>query len=344
MHFESGKKTRSPNKSGATGGDKSISWACRYKVKVPAGFSNYSTKENGVTFSDDNSLLAIAFGQIGTIWDTDGARLLTTFDHSQGNSDIELVQFVSPGLHQDLLLIQSKACVSLRSPYGPYGSSRSFHGWTWSVPQSSRGYVITAVELIESHECIAIAIYSTTENQSRVILIDVNTGKGGIGGKESSMRLIERVDGHISALSAVGKQRVKSNWDNTSEISKASKFPLSFYALTSIGDLILFTEDESNYQGASTSLADQNERFVSTGPRLDITSSENDRRKRQRTNSSSGAPSLSEGLLGPKKLALDIFGFGANNDSTMGPSTAELPSLSTNFVKTFVGRNLCKTS
>jgi hypothetical protein len=321
------------------GRDKSISWACRYKVKIPAGFSNCSTKKYGVTFSDENSLLAIAFGQVGTIWDTDGARLLTTFDHSQGNSDIERLQFVSPGLHQDLLLIQSKACVSLRSPYGPYGSSGSFQGWSWSVPQSPKGSVITAVELVESHECIAIAMYSPIQNQSRVVLIDVATGKG-----KSSMSLIEDIDGCISALCAVGKKRVKSNWDNDSALNgKTTKSALTFYALTSVGDLLLFTEDatETKYNGIITTIAEQNQHFVSTGPRLDIVSSENDRRKRQRTQISSGT--LSEELARTKKLALDIFGSGATKDSTGDPSTAELPSLSTNFVKSFVGRNLCKT-
>mmetsp|Transcript_21734 Transcript_21734/g.45730 ORF Transcript_21734/g.45730 Transcript_21734/m.45730 type:complete len:1061 (-) Transcript_21734:41-3223(-) len=319
------------------GSDKSISWSCRYKVKIPAGFSNCSTRANGLTFSDDNSLLVIAFGTSGTIWDTNGARLLTTFDHSQGNSCIECVQFISPGLHQDLLLIQSKACVSLRSPYGPYGSSRSFKGWSWSVPQSQRGYVITAVESIESRGCIAIAIYSAVEDQSRVIFVDIHTGKGGVGGRESLLSMVENINGCISALCAVGKQRVKSNWDNTTR--KGTKSPLTLYALNSVGDLMLLTEDRLNYQSTVT----PNESFVSTGPRLEITPNENNRRKRQRSNNFSVATSLSEELLQPKKLALDVFGFGTSNDSGFIPSTAELPSLSANFVKTFVGRNLRKS-
>jgi hypothetical protein len=342
--FRVWQKSQSLNKRGATGNNKSISWACRYKVKIPAGFSNCSTRKNGLTFSEDNSLLAIAFGKIGTIWDTDGARLLTTFDHSQGDADIELVQFVSPGLHQDLLLIQSKTCVSLRSPYGPYGSSGSFKGWSWSIPPTPKGYFITTVELVESHECIAVAIYSPSDNKSRVVLIDVNTGKRGIGGKESSMFLIENIDGSVRALCAVGKQRVKSNWDSNtrSKSMKATDSPLMLYALTSSGDLVLFTE-ESNHQATSTSLVDLNEHFVSTGPRLDIASNENDRRKRQRRDVGPGTSYLSDELLKPKRLALDIFGFGTNNDSTLGPSTAELPSLSTNFVKTFLGRSLHKS-
>jgi hypothetical protein len=137
---------------------------------------------------------------------------------------------------------------------------------------------------------------------------------------------------------------VKSNWDNDSALNgKTTKSALTFYALTSVGDLLLFTEDatETKYNGIITTIAEQNQHFVSTGPRLDIVSSENDRRKRQRTQISSGT--LSEELARTKKLALDIFGSGATKDSTGDPSTAELPSLSTNFVKSFVGRNLCKT-
>mmetsp|Transcript_1992 Transcript_1992/g.5294 ORF Transcript_1992/g.5294 Transcript_1992/m.5294 type:complete len:951 (+) Transcript_1992:689-3541(+) len=321
------------------GTEKSASWACRYKVKVPAGFSNCSTKTNGMTFSDDNSLLVIAFGQTGTIWDADGARLLTTFDHSQGNADIDSVEFITPGFHQDLLLIRSKACVSLRSPYGPYGSSTSFRGWSWSVPQNQRGDAITAVEYVESRGCIAIAIHSAVENQSRVIFIDVNTGKGGAGGRESSpLSLVENVSGCISSLCAVGKQQLeKSNWENASR--KKNKSALTLYALTSVGDLILLTEDRSNIHSNAAPI----ESFVPTGPRLEIATHETSRRKRQRTNIRSGPASLSEELLKPTKLALDIFGFGTNNDLTLIPSTAELPSLSANFVKTFVCRNLRKT-
>ena len=336
--FRVWQKSRTPDRTTVTGSVESFSWACRYKVKVPAGFSNFSTGKNGVTFSDDNSLLAIAFGQIGTIWDTEGAQLLTTFDHSLGNSDIELIQFVSPGLHQDLLLTQSKTCVSLRSPYGPYGNSNSFKSWSWSVPPSPRGSIITAVELIGSHESIAIAVYMPIQNQSRVLLTGV-MGKGVTGGKESPINLIEEVDGCISALCAIGKQHLKSNWDNNSANNGEEKSPVSFYALTSIGDLILFTETERKSQGTITTL---NERSISTGPRLHITSNENDRRKRQRTLSSSVVTSLSERFLKPKTLAIDVFGFGADYESTSYPLTAELPALSANFVKTFVGRNLYK--
>jgi len=334
--FRVWQKNEPPDRIKGATRDESISWGCRYKVKIPAGFSNFPTKKYGVTFSDDNSLLAIAFGKVGTIWDTDGARLLTTFDHSQGNSEIELLQFVSPGLHQDLLLTQSKASVSIRSLYGPNGSSRNFHGWSWSVPHGPKDSIITAAEYIESYECITIAVYSPTLNQSRVILIDITTGK-----EKSSLSFIEKVDGFITALCAVGKKRVESNWDNNSVVnSKTTKSTFSFYALTSVGNLMLFTADETKYKGTITTLAEQNQRFVSAGPRLDISSTEHDRRKRQRTYSSYDP--LSEDLVKTKKLALDIFGFGANNDTAGNPSTAELPSLSTNFVKTLVGRNLCK--
>jgi len=331
--FRVWQKDETPDRIKGTSRDESISWACGYKVKIPAGFSNCPTKKYGVTFSDDNSLLAIAFGKVGTIWDIDGARLLTTFDHSQGNSEIELLQFVSPGLHQDLLLTQSNASVSIRSLYGPYGSSRNFHGWSWSVPHGTKDSTITAAEYIESYECIIIAVYSPTHNQSRVVLIDITTGK-----EKSSLSFIEEVDGFISALCAVEKKRVESNWDKNSVVnSKTTKTTFSFYALTSVGDLMFFTADKTKCKSTITTLAEQNRHFVSAGPRLDISSSEHDRRKRQRT-----YDQFSEDLVKTKKLALDIFGFGASNDTDGNPSTTELPSLSTNFVKTLVGRNLCK--
>eukprot|EP00536_Pseudo-nitzschia_multiseries_P009747 jgi/Psemu1/258382/estExt_Genewise1Plus.C_2810061 len=352
----------------------SSSWACRYKVKIPSGFSNSSTKPNGLAFSDDNSLLVIAFGRTGTIWDTDGQRLLTTFDHSQGNADIESVRFLAPGRHRDLLLVRSKACVSLRSPYGPYGSSTSFRGWSWSVPvpanqnsnSNRRGDVVTAVEYLENRGCIAIAVYSPVEDQSRVVFVDANTGTAGGGAGNGSLGNrngsggppgpVENIGGCISSLCAVGKPVPKSNWDDPSSSSSSSrgtgtgantKSSVALYALTSTGDLILLTEDRSNSNNNNkqSQHAASHELFVPLGPRLEIPSNENQqqRRKRQRTGIPSVATSssLSEE---PRKLALDIFGFGTNNDSTLVLSSAELPSLSSNFVKTFVCRNLRKTN
>ena len=323
------------------------SWACKYKVKIPTGFSNCVTSKNGLSFTEDNSLLAIAFDTIGTIWDTDGGRLLTTFDHSNGNTSIESIRFVSPGVLKDLLLIQSRKCVSLRSPYGQYGNSGNFQGWSWSVHPSAKTSFITAVELVESHECIAIAIYSSAEDQSSVVLIDSNTGKRGVGGRKSPMSLIENLEGSVRSLCAVGKPRVKkSNWDSGKK-SKTTEPPLMLYALMSTCNLVLCTED-SSFQGKNRGATVSKEQFVSAIPRLDISSNENDRRKRQRTNTA--MPSVNSNLsdelslLRPKKLALDVFGFGTNNDSTLGPSTAELPSLSSNFVKTFLGRNLQKSN
>eukprot|EP00533_Pseudo-nitzschia_delicatissima_P000621 CAMPEP_0116083258 /NCGR_PEP_ID=MMETSP0327-20121206/3172_1 /TAXON_ID=44447 /ORGANISM="Pseudo-nitzschia delicatissima, Strain B596" /LENGTH=913 /DNA_ID=CAMNT_0003574123 /DNA_START=280 /DNA_END=3019 /DNA_ORIENTATION=- len=319
--FRAGKKTTISNKSR---GMDNKSWCCKYKVKVPAGLSNCHTSAKGLTFSEDNSLLVIAFDQIGTIWDTDGGRLLTTFDHSHANSNIESVQFVSPGVHQDLLLVQSRSCVSIRTPYGSNGTSNSFQGWSWST-NAKRCY-INAVELVESHECVAIAVHNANDERSSIVLIDVNTGRV----KESG--LIESIEGNIQSLCAVGKKRVKSNWDSKTITDSP---PLVLYALTSAGNLVLCTED-SSYQSKKATTTESLE--ILAGPRLDISSSENDRRKRPRT--SSGVFESNIDITRPKRLALDVFGFGSNNDSN--PSTSELPTLSSNFVKTFLGRNLQK--
>jgi len=339
--FRLWKKSQSLEKKIENESDKKNSWACRYKVSIPAGFSNCFTQKNALAFSEDNSLLTIAFGKNGTIWDSDGARLLTTFNHSTGNADIELMRFISPGLHQDLLLIQSKACVSVRSPYSSNGSSRSFTAWSWSVPQIIGGSFITVAESIESHECIAIAVYSPFENRSRVILIDVNTGKRGIHGRESSLYLIDNIEGSIQSLCSVGNQHIKSNWDSPSRSKgiKAIESPLMLYALTDSGDLILFT-DPSNHQGANSGLADQDQQIIPMGPRLEVLSNNVDRHKRQRTSVASTSSYVSDGFMSRKKLALDVFGYGGSEDRSSDRSTAELPSLNANFVKTFLMRNL----
>lgn len=335
--FRVWEKDLSPYRIEDAGKDEMASWACRYKVTIPAGFSNCTTKKYGVTFSDDNSLLAIAFGKNVTIWETDGARLLTTFDHSQGNFDIELVQFLSPGLHQDLLLIQSKTCVSVRSLYGPSGNSGNFQSWSWFIPLKSSRSLVTAVVSVESQDCIAVAVFFPDHNRSRTFLIDVPSGK-----EKSSLGAMQQINGYICALCAVGKQRVKSNWDSSNDKTTA-KSSFGLYALTSDGDLLLLTADETMYNYSMTSVAEENKSLMSTGPKLNIASfnDHENRNKRQRTRSSF-YPSYRESSKA-KKSALEIFGFGVNDDMEGYPSTSDLPSLSTNFVKTFVGRNLLKT-
>jgi hypothetical protein len=350
-------------------------WVCRYKVSIPSGFSNFSTGKNGVSFSEDSSILAISFGQFVTLWDADDARLLTSFYHCFGKSDIDRVQFVNPGLRRDLLLIQSAGGVTLRSLYGGQnGCSASFDAWTFAPRQTGKNRaIVTATKLIESHACIAISLYSPSKNQSSVVLIDSQTGSTGI----RPIGSVNGIDGCILALCSSGMkwqghtvQNVSNDeGDDSADNNDESKNKkpsavslLSLYALTNVGNLFLFREDPSAHLPNATATAtttiyssEANENmYESNGPRLDMASEYyKDGRKRQRTTSYSyegdedvdmaagvAADDDDDTMSSVKKLALDVFGYGITEKGTTGPPTAELPSLSGNFVKSFVGRNL----
>jgi NET1-associated nuclear protein 1 (U3 small nucleolar RNA-associated protein 17) len=344
------KARRKPTEIAPDADAHSHSWICRYKVSIPAGFSNLCTGTNGVSFSEDSSILAVSFGQYVTLWDADEARLLTSFCHSLGNSDIDRVQFVNPGLHRDLLLIQSCGGVTLRSVYGGQnGSSASFDAWTFTARfHGNHRTIVTASELIESHACIAISLYAPNKNESRVILINAQTGSTGI----ELVGSVKEIEGCIIALSSSGMkwqspslQHCSNDKEDESNTKNQSTKPcsLSLYGVTTIGNLFLFTEDLSNdQQQQNRSLREVNDNiFESTsGPRLDIGSDYEDRRKRQRTHNNTSADD-EETLSSVRRLALDVFGYGISDKGTSTrPPTADLPSLSGNFVKSFVARNL----
>lgn len=341
--FRIWKKILLPNGNGnPTESDPTASWTCRYKAAIPSGFSNFSATENGVSFSEDGSIVAIAFGILVTLWDSEEVRLLTSFRCFDPHSDVKKVQFINPGKHQDLLLVQSQTSVSLRSPYGPDGTSGSFRAWTFSLsPSEMMHSMITSTTLIESRSCLAVSIFSSHNEQSRVVFIDAASGNVGTSeGEENTPALsfIDKVNGCIVGLCAPGKWKVKSNWnDDDDEI--ATRPPLTLYGLTDTGNLLLFTEESTKYTIASS---DWRKLSNHVGPRLDVAGGNTvDGRKRQRRNESC-TDSLFSAESSSKKMALDVFGFAAGKDSSTTPGTTELPSLSRNFVRSFVARSLSR--
>jgi hypothetical protein len=68
--------------------------SCRTKIPIPAGFANQAIRANPV-YSEDGSLLAIAFGRYITLWNPSSVRLLSTIPLIE---DIEQMAFVMDGL------------------------------------------------------------------------------------------------------------------------------------------------------------------------------------------------------------------------------------------------------
>lgn len=304
-------------------------WTCRYKVSVPSGLSNFATPTGGVAFSDDGSILAVAFGRHVTLWDADEAQLLTSFQDG-GGTDIEHVHFANAGLHRDLLLVKCQNGVSLRSPYSETGSTASFESWTWSLARTAKSSTVSAVTLIDSHNSVAISIYDAVSDHSKVILVDASTGTTRLSNGANSS-VIYYTKGRIECLTAVGTPNNQSNWDSKPRHHP----PLLLYAMLSSAELVLLHDLKDASQSSSTQTAEMN-LPLSTGPSLNIRIQQPLGSKRRLD-----AVHMPRSERSTKRSALDIFGITAiEGMKNAGPTTNNLPSLSSNFVRSLVGRNL----
>eukprot|EP00980_Cylindrotheca_fusiformis_P021179 scaffold8136_cov127-Cylindrotheca_fusiformis.AAC.19 len=305
----------------------SPSWTCRYKVTVPAGFSHLSTCRDGVAFSDDGSIVAIGFGNMVTLWDSEEARFLTTLRHLEDlKCNIDSVQFVKPGKLQDLLLIKSASGVSLQSPFKQNGS---FRNWSWGIPEAAKGFTVTDSELIPNIECVAIAVFDSTKDQSRLLFIDAISGVPGVKTAASeNTNIISGIEGCIRSICAISSSDMAATRDGS------TAQPLSLFALTSSGELLNFT-DTAEIDSLISSIG--TEKATSDGPRLDIERGAVSKRRRVHSEAISSTDSIST------KTASDVFGLSLMDESKSAPPlTAELPSLSSAFVRAFVGRRLAR--
>ena len=305
-------------------------WTCHYKVTIPAGFSNFSTERNGVDFSGDGSILAVCCGNMVTLWDSSEARFLTSLRHLEGSAGpIDAVKFISSGLLQDVLLIKSELGVSLQSPFG----SRSGHkGWSWGVPTGLKSVRVSAADFLPSHGCVAVTVFHSASGRSRLIFIDAMTGKPGLNG--AGPAVLDEIDGCIISLSAAGEAPKKSNWDDEEPSEDTS---MRLYSLANNGNLSLFTEAGGF---SSTFPAASKDQEVELGPTMSISRGRHSKRQRE----SEPMSVLQQEPLS-KKSALDIFSLVSIGDNkAAAPATSDLPLLSRNFVRSFVGRRLMRGS
>ena len=314
------------------------SWTCRFKVTIPAGYSNLATSTDGVSVSDDGSTLAICFGSIVTLWDAREARFLSSICHLDCSERvIDSVQFVSTGLVHDFLLVKSKDGVSLQSPFGVRGCLEE---WKWVVsPESTVS--VTDVTLVDSHAAVCVTVYNATTGQSRLVFIDAASGQPGIKLVDNESDKIELIDGiktNLKSVCSVGKYEVQSAWDDG---SNASSQPFVVYSLTEIGELICFRADAED--STSTVVLEEEHTSWNMGPTLDVAGSGGTRKRRRRTLSTS-LPTVDTIGTAPKRKAVEVFGlvYADEQNRSEAPATADLPTLSSNFVRSFVSRSLSR--
>ena len=299
-------------------------WTCAYKVTIPAGFSNLPTRQNGAAFSEDGSTLALSCGNMVTLWDCEEARFLTSIRHLEGAAGIiDSVKFISIGALKDVLLIKSDIGVSVQSPLG---SRSAFQGWSWGVPWGIKRAIISSVEFLERESCVAMSIYDSKEGHSRLVMVDASTGAPRNMGSTSPC-LIDGIEGRVVSLSATGNMRAASLWEEETDGDDKS---MQLYSLTDNGNLSLFTDMGDGAHGETSDVSP-----LSALPTL-IVDGKNRKRDADRSSMAQVGPLT-------KKSALELFGLVSNTESkAFAPTTSELPFLSKNFVRAFVGRDLLK--
>jgi hypothetical protein len=121
--------------------------SCRTKIPIPAGFANQTVHTNPV-YSDDGSLLAIAFGRYITLWNPISVRLLSTIPLIE---DIHQMAFVMDGL---VVRTQSEVCCM---------SILGHEHWQYDI----RG----ATAMATARDIVVVG------NATRIVVLDAITGQ-----------------------------------------------------------------------------------------------------------------------------------------------------------------------
>jgi len=316
-------------------------WSCQYKITTPAGYSNLGTRKNGVTFSSDGSMLAIAYGNTLTLWDHENATLLTTVRHLiDDSSPIESVKFIKTNALHDLILTESRNGVTLQSPFGETGHTC----WSYAIPQNERNNLhVSQVAFMPSHEAVAVSLYCPKINQSQVVVLDAATGtpkkvqSGEKQGKETALSW--SVKGCVDSIGSGGQENAVSDWNPTKQASS-----IGIYALTNDGQIMLLQQKGAKStigtalgQKSTTSTSLKRRTVLSTtdAPSLDLPSHE---KKKARKLS---MEDLSEA---DREDKFENFGNFMSEEGVAGAplASSDLPVLSAAFTRAFASRNLAR--
>ena len=305
----------------------STEWICRYRVAIPSGYSNYAT--GAVTYSGDSSVLAIAFGNMVTLWDHHKVALLTSLWHlDPDESNITSLQFLNSKKCTDALMASSDRGVTLQSPYGRHGPTGL--GWVWEIPSSENSKKISAIDFVPECDVVCVALFDETESKSEIILLDAATG--GISSSQSMTSTENVVPDEVVAVTGVSWSPDASGWEKEDD-DYSDEARQVFYLLTRTGELLSLINQDVQRS------AEQNpESFDALDvPKLPSTLVSMSSRKR--TVSLLTVADLQGGPK-EKRLSLEHFGSFVGDDLTF----STLPQLRGAFARSFVARHLQSNS
>ena len=312
-------------------------WKCLYKITTPAGFARAMPKSPSVpgqqlAFSSDGSVLAVCYGEHVSLWDHTNSALLTSVKIIESICD---VQFTRTGA--DMLLLQGKTSVALQAPFG--NNNRAYAGGSWSYSLTRQGDLANLPEKVDvlhavsiaSRKEIAVALWEKPSNITSVVVLDEITGDAKTSGDGSP--LCWRVPGKLEALYDVSR-----NDSHNAEGASRLVTLTDRHELLSLESVEIADEEGLSSERPEYDLRSKSEAFGAVG------------------NTTSGAPTLNSIVSTSNKrrkknkdysfgLNQDIIArFGNNDDGSSSKSaplpSAELPTLSGNFARDFIGQSL----
>lgn len=334
------------------------SWSCSYKIANPSGYANKSTPSNGIAFSRDGSVLAVAYGSDVTLWDHRSATFLTVIAPPSAVGVVEgldRVQFSNS--RADWLIVNSKDGISCQSPF-----SGGQGGWSYDPPDgsaSSNTCRVCSVELIPMLGLVSIAVYFAKKGHTYVALLDEMTGQKKtmttmVKGKVAKENMISwTVRGRVTSICAGSKAGSKVRADELES--------LRLYVLTHHHELMVLEVENDNavqekhIRVAAKKFAAQSTSFPMSfegAPTLDITRPPPDN-KRQRAHSlkTRGWDVASSSLSVSTQFSSVTWGARDESDddndretvnavkSTTTVPSADLPVLSGAITRALLGRN-----
>ena len=311
-------------------------WKCLYKITTPAGFARAMPKSPSVpgqqlAFSSDGSVLAVCYGEHVALWDHTNSALLTSVKNIESICD---VQFTRTGA--DMLLLRGKTSVALQAPFGT--NNRAYAGGSWSYSLTRQGDlanlpgkvdVLHAVSIASKKE-IAVALWEKASNITSVVVLDEITGDAKTSGR--------------GPLCWMVPDKIQALYDVSRNDSHSAEGTSRLVALTNRHELLSLESIEiSGAEGLSSErpeydLRSKSEAFgvvgntTSGAPTLNSIVSTNNKRRKKNKDYSFGSDQ-------------DVVArFGNNDDGSSSKSaplpSAELPTLSGNFARDFIGRSL----
>ena len=315
----------------------SPSWKRMCKITVPSGYSTakesevVQDKDSTVTFSNDGSVLAIAFGCNITLWDHSNATLLNTI---RAPDILRHLKFVRSPL--DMILAVGKSSVSIVAPFGEGYLGNDCWSYTLSkdtILENKRIELGLVTPLLSRKE-LAVSLKEIEKKgnalkcSTKVVLIDIMTGKPKTRKDDSICSW--NVEGNVLCLCDISSQMDADSMPEEALL----------LVLTDSNDLVILGVNDSDTASSIVQLSDRgcfsrSQNGISTAlsssdaPKLHIG------KKRK-----SDMFELSD-VQSFKRHELSTIGKGSlvfNSSESSSLSTSQLPALTCSFTQSFLSQ------